>query len=90
MTKKMLNKEQQEILLNFLLNIFKDTKSIYVKCDCSHSEQYYQICDLMMGLNIVSIKEDYGIQDPQNWKVKIEFLYPLRDLLDIDWKLGES
>ena len=82
---EMLNEEQQRVLLNFLLHILKDTKSIQVKCDCSHEELYCQVCDLIRDLRISSIAEDYNINDPATWKVKVDFLYPLRNLLNIQW-----
>ena len=83
---KKLDDEQQKMLLNFLLNILKDTKSIKVKCDCSHRDLYYELVDNFNELNIMSIKEDWNVDNHSEWKVKIDFLYPLRSLLDIRWK----
>ena len=83
---KKLDDEQQKMLLNFLLNILKDTKSIKVKCDCSHQDLYHELVDNFDGLNISSIKEDWNIDNRSEWKVKIDFLYPLRNLLDIRWE----
>ena len=84
--KPILNEEQQKLLLNFLLNILKDTKSIHIKCDCSHEDLYYQINKSMNELNLVNIKEEWNIDNPNTWKVKIDFLYPLRNLVEIWWK----
>lgn len=87
---EMLDEEQQKKLLNFLLNILMDTKSIYVKCDRSHNDLYLEITDCMNDLNIIRAREDWNITNPNTWKVQIDFLYPLRSLLNIRWEYDEE
>ena len=80
--KPIINKENQKILVKFLLNILKDTKCIRIICDCSHNESYRELQKHMEELHIISIKEDWNIEKNNEWKVKAYFKYPLRYLLD--------
>lgn len=76
-----LSEEHQKLLINFLLNILKDTKYIQVKCDCSHEDLYHEVVENMEELGIVNIREDWSIDNPSDWKVRLTFRYPLRNLL---------
>ena len=80
-----LKKEHQKILISFLMNVLKDSKEISIKCDCSHHDWYFQITDLMKELQLINIKEDWNINTAY-WRVKIEFLSPLRNLFDMNEK----
>lgn len=85
----LLNEEQQNILMNFILTIIQDTKSIYVKCDVNHQDLYDEVVDSMMDLGITNIRESWDIDNPNTWRVKIDLLYPLRYLLDFKKEFDE-
>ena len=77
----MISKENQKLLTDFLVNILKDTKSIYVDCDCSHHDLYSKLEEKFDDLNLIGIREDWNINNPTSWTVKIDFRYPLRYLI---------
>ena len=76
-----LTEEKQEMLINFLKTIMRDSKSISIKSDRSQYQLYKEIVDNMDELHLFYVREDWS-KTSGTWEVTLEFLYPLRELIE--------
>lgn len=76
-----LTEEQQKMLKSFLKAMMMDSRAISFKSDRSRYPEYEEIVGRMDEVQLHCLREDWS-ETTDGWEVTLEFLYPLRELIE--------